>query len=167
MLDRGIAMGRAIAAPVRAKSLRRNYCLAVLALTMQTGSALAEGAVAMGMPGNDPNNGVRTWIATNEKTAGDASDKALKGCRDSKNPKVVDACKLIETFHDECFALAVNGGASDPVTAVGWAFAPESKSAISRSITQCELMRKGKGPECRLDTTSSNKPWVFCDGTAK
>lgn len=129
--------------------------------------AAADGAVAMGMPGGDPNNGVRTWIATNEKSVEEASEKAMKGCKAAKNAKVAAACKIVETFRNECFALAVNGGATDPVTAVGWGFSSDSKVAVSRAVAQCELMRKGKGPTCRLDTTESEKPWLFCDGTAK
>jgi uncharacterized protein DUF4189 len=124
-------------------------------------SSLAEGALAVGMPEGNPNNGFKRSVRVNNP---DAAAEALKSCRASRTPKVGAACVVIGTFSDQCVAIAVNGDPDPaPVSAAGWAIAPDAAKATKRAEAQCEAMRKGRGKACVLD----GSPGLFCDGSAK
>ncbi len=133
------------------------FCLGILWFS----SALAEGAIAIGMPEGDPGKGFKH--AQNVNTPNAASE-AMKECRAARNPKIGAACRLIATFHDQCVSVAVNGDVVNelkPLIAAGWAVAPDSTAAISRAIAQCEVMRKGRRGECQIEGKT------LCDGSAK
>jgi hypothetical protein len=113
------------------------------------------------MPGGDPYKGFK-WSAF--ANTPDASAVALKDCQASKNPATGAACKVVRTFSDQCVAIAVNGDLDAPVSAVGWAFAPDSATAIDRALAQCNTKRKKGGKACVID----NKDQIaYCDGAAK
>ena len=124
--------------------------------------AMAEGALAIGMPAGDPSKGFRHSKVVNNE---DAAAEAMKDCHAARNPKTGQACKLIGTFRDQCAAVAVNGDVvnqeSKPLVAAGWAIAPDSTSAISHAIAQCEAMRRGRRGECQIEGK------ILCDGDAK
>jgi hypothetical protein len=142
----------------------RKAILATVLLWASVGyisSSRAEGAVAIGMPGGDPNKGFRWSIYVDNP---DASALALKDCHASKYPATGAACKVISTFSDQCVAIAVNGDLQAPISAVGWAFAPDSATAIDRALAQCNAKRKKGSKACVID----NKDQIaFCDGAAK
>ncbi len=123
-------------------------------------AALADGALAVGMPGGDPNNGFAYFAVVNE-TSADAQSKALEVCRRAKNPATGRACKVVETFRNQCASVAFNGDSKTPSTAAGWAITAESASANRRAMEKCEEMRRGRGHECYLFEQS------HCDGTAQ
>jgi hypothetical protein len=87
----------------------------------------------------------------------------MEDCRAAKNPKTGAACKLIDTFTDKCAAVTSNGEPTAPVTAAGWAIAPDRVTAVNRALAACEAIRKGRGAMCRLDGENS----LLCDGDAK
>jgi hypothetical protein len=122
--------------------------------------SMADGALVVGMPGNDPSNGFR-YASNSDKSSEDARADAIKQCRASKYPNTGKACKLIEIYHNECAAVAFNGDGDTPSTAVGWSIAPNSRRAKSEALEKCEQMRKGKGRECHVDGEPT------CDGSAK
>jgi hypothetical protein len=140
----------------------------ILALALCCGALVwsdasqAEGALAVGMPNGDPSNGLRWSLFVNNS---DAANEALKDCRESKYPESAAACIVVNTFSDQCAAIAVNGGPNDPVSAAGWAFGPDKATATSRAIAQCDAMgrRKGNSSPCQLDGERA----VLCDGSAK
>ena len=134
--------------------------LGLAAVPWPSTRAFADGALVVGMPGNDPSNGFR--YATNSvKSTEDARADAIAQCRKSKYPNTGKACKLIEIFTDECAAVAFNGDADTPSTAVGWSIAANSRSAKREALEKCDQMRKGKGRECHIDGEAT------CDGSAQ
>jgi Domain of unknown function (DUF4189) len=139
--------------------------LAIALLAVSVGCATpsrAAGALAVGMPEGDPSKGFR-WSAYVNNS--DASSLVMKDCRASRNPATGAACKLVGTFRDQCVAIAVSGDPDPaPVSAAGWAIAPDSATATSRALAQCEAMRKKGGKACVLDN-NNQKP--LCDGKAK
>lgn len=147
----------------------RNLIIAGFVLSFLAGTrpGHAEGALAIGIVEGDPNKGLRHSMYVNEPNAEAATSSAMKDCRNARNPKTGQACKLIQSFHDQCAAVAVNGDAAatnDPVIAVGWAIEADSATAISRAKAQCDTMRKGRGKPCEIDNGSKS---MFCDGKAK
>jgi Domain of unknown function (DUF4189) len=123
-------------------------------------AAFAEGALAVGIPEGNPARGFKWDMRVN--TEGAAS-KVMDDCHAAKNPKTGAACRLIDTFTDKCVAVTSNGEPTAPVTAAGWAIAPDRVTAVNRALAQCETMRKGRGAMCRLDGANS----LLCDGDAK
>jgi hypothetical protein len=142
-------MYRAIAASV----------LFVAALAWAT-VAQAGGALAVGMPDGVPNKGFKWDLRVN---TADAATKVMEDCRAAKNPRTGAACKLIDTFEDKCVAITSNGEPTAPVTAAGWAIAPDRVTAVNQALAKCDAMRKGRGAMCRLDGENS----LLCDGDAK
>ena len=149
--------------------MRRTISVATILASMVLGlaavpwpgaSSYAEGALAVGMPGNDPSNGFR-YASNSDKSREDAKDDAMARCRASKFPNTGKACRIIEIFHNECVAVAFNGNLNTPSTAVGWGIAPDSQTANDRAQTMCETMRHGRGRECKLDGDAT------CDGDAR
>lgn len=138
--------------------------IAVLGAKLFTLPLSAEGALAVGLPEGDPKNGFAYHLVTN-KPVGDAGSIAVSKCKEEDNRKGTararGACKVIETFSDECVNVAWNGGPETVSTAVGWGSGPNKKTADERAMRQCESMRKGKGRDCRPD----GEP--LCDGAAK
>jgi hypothetical protein len=131
----------------------------LVAAVAWAGESLAEGALAVGMPEGDPNKGFRWSIQVNDP---DAAADAMKDCRNARNPRVGAACLLIGTFKDQCVAVTANGAPNAPVTAAGWAIAPDTVEATKRAMDQCKAMRKGRGKPCELDGDKA----VLCDGKA-
>jgi len=143
-----------------------SLALAVIAASAGwASSGLAEGAIAVGMPENNPTKGFRHTQYVNEPDADSAASKAMEDCRAARNPRTGAACKLIGTFRDQCVAVAVNGDVANdeaaPVIAVGWAIAPDSETAASRAKAQCDEMRKGRRQACGIEGD------ILCDGRAK
>lgn len=125
-----------------------------------TNATHAEGALAVGIPEGNPARGFKWDLRVNTP---DAATLVLEDCHRAKNPRTGAACKLIGTFTDKCVAVTSNGEPAAPVTAAGWAIAPDRVTAVNQALEKCDAMRKGRGPMCRLDGESS----LLCDGDAK
>jgi hypothetical protein len=125
-------------------------------------SGLADGALAVGMPDGDPNKGFKWSAYVNNPNA---ASEVMTACRTARSKRTADACVLIESFRDQCVAVAVDGNPDAPVTSAGWAIAPDSSTAIDRAIAQCEARKKGHGKLCVLDGGRDNA--LSCDGSAK
>jgi lipoprotein NlpI len=122
-------------------------------------AAFAEGALAVGMPEGNPARGFKWNIRVNTE---DPAPKVMDACHTAKNPRTGAACKLIGAFTDQCVAVTSNGEPTTPVTAAGWAIAPDPVTATKHAMARCEAMRKGRGPACRLDGENA----LLCDGKA-
>jgi hypothetical protein len=132
-------------------------------MILWSGASYAEGALAVGLPSNSPRNGFAYGVAFNQ-TVDEAPSKALSDCRGvdvRDTSKARAACKVIETFRNQCVNISLNGDRNTPSSAVGWGIGPDTATANSRAQTMCETMRAGKGRECHLD----GEP--VCDGDAK
>jgi hypothetical protein len=121
---------------------------------------LAEGALAVGIPEGNPSKGFKWDARVNTPNAGSL---VIEDCHKARNPRTGAACVLIGTFSDQCVAITSNGEPTAPVTAAGWAIAPDSATATKRAMAQCEAQRKKRGAACRLDGENS----LLCDGKAK
>jgi hypothetical protein len=119
----------------------------------------AEGALAVGMPEGNPARGFKWDSIVNTSNA---ASKVMDDCHAARNPRTGAACVLIGTFSDQCVAVTSNGEPTAPVTAAGWAIAPDRATATKRAMAQCEAMRKGRGAACRLDGDNA----LLCDGKA-
>ena len=123
--------------------------------------ALAEGALAIGLPSDVSKDGIALGWNTDSPTAAEARQKALAGCRDVKNSTEAarSLCKIVGTFHDQCVA-----GAEDPdpgTPGVGWAVAPDKKTAEQQAFAMCQAKSPpARRAACKVMTSG-------CDGSAK
>ena len=121
----------------------------------------AEEVVAVGLPQGNPSNGFVYGYSTD-------ATKALRYCRGiikennaipANASKAQKACKVVATFHDQCFAVAMNGGQYKPSTGVGWAVAANSSTAKDQAIAMCAAMTRPGDAPCAVDK-------FYCDGSA-
>src|SRR6266849_4323036 len=122
--------------------------LGLLAVALLPHPAVAEGALAIGLPNDVTKDGVALGWNTNSPTAAEARQKALAACRDVKNS--TDAarslCTIVGTFHNQCVAGAEDPDAGTP--GVGWAVAAEKKSVFSAAgKARYAMAQPGRG--CR------------------
>src|ERR1700687_1257223 len=110
----------------------------LIAVALLSGPAVAEGALAIGLPNDVTKDGIALGWNTNSPTAAEARQKALAGCRDGKNS--TDAarslCTIVGTFHNQCVA-----GAEDPdpgTPGVGWAVAADKRTAEQQALAKCQ-----------------------------
>jgi hypothetical protein len=134
--------------------------LGLLALALP-GPAVAEGALAIGLPSDVAKDGIALGWNTNSPTAAEARQKALAGCRDVKNS--TDAaralCKIVGTFHDQCVAGAEDPDAGTP--GVGWAVAADKNAAEQQALAMCQAKSPpARRAACKVMTSG-------CDGAAK
>src|SRR5262249_30635891 len=146
----------------RGDSMQRpiSACVLLVAALAWADLARAEGALAVGIPESNPAKGFKWDLRVNSE---DPGPKVMEDCHAAKNPRTGAACRLIGTFSDKCVAVTSNGEPTASVTAVGWAIAPDRVTAVNEALVQCDAMRKGRGPACRLDGENS----LLCDGEAK
>ena len=133
----------------------------LIAVALLSGPAVAEGALAIGLPKDVTKDGIALGWHTNAPTAAEARQKALAGCRDVKNSTEAarSLCKIVGTFHDQCVA-----GAEDPdpgTPGVGWAVAADKKNAEQQAFAMCQAKSPpARRAACKVMTSG-------CDGSAK
>jgi hypothetical protein len=120
-----------------------------------------ESALAVGLPQGNPNNGFVYGYAPDET-------KAMRYCRGvikenntipAHASKAQKACKIVATFHDQCLAVAMNGGQFKVSSGVGWAVAADSGTAKEQAIAMCAAMTGPGDAPCAVDR-------FYCDGSA-
>jgi len=132
-----------------------------LALALLPGPAVAEGALAIGLPSDVAKDGIALGWNTNSPTAAEARQRALAGCRDVKNSTEAarSLCKIVGTFHDQCVAGAEDPDAGTP--GVGWAVAADKKTAEQQALAMCQTKSPpARRAACKVMTSG-------CDGAAK
>ena len=99
--------------------------------------SVAEGAIAVGLPGDVAKDGVAVGRAWNYATKAEAEDRALKNCRNYMDAPAStrSLCKITGSFHDRCAALAIDPKAGTP--GIGWAIAASSKMAEDQAMEKC------------------------------
>jgi hypothetical protein len=135
--------------------------LAAMALAPRI--AAAAGALAVAMPA-DVRQGFSSGHSLNDATPEAASEKAIDGCHrgvGNANESIRKLCKVVATFHDQCYAVAMDP--KDGTPGVGWAIGESQQLADSRALAQC---RTTAGASRRAFCTVAPRD-RGCDGTAK
>ena len=101
-------------------------------------AASAEGALAIGSPADVASQGYAFGMVSNVSTMSQASDKALDLCRTAKGASGTarDVCKVVQTLHQQCAAVAMDPAKGTP--GAGWAVAYDKKAAESQALRQCQ-----------------------------
>lgn len=131
---------------------------------------LADAALAVGLPGGNPDNGFVYGYEVNNATREGAEETAMAICQGRQikenaipqNPsKPQKACAVVEVFHGRCVAIAMNGSQTRASSGVGWAVANTKESAKQIAIDNCKSMAGKKLPdECWVQNAA-------CDTTEK
>jgi Domain of unknown function (DUF4189) len=139
--------------------------LFLLVITLGSSPSRADSALAIGLPADVAGFGFAVGQSLNESSFAEARRKAVEGCY--KSPGASEAakklCKVIATFRDQCFAVAIDPKAGTP--GVGWAIAETRDLADQAAIEQC----RGTAGASRRDYCAISHPDVDhgCDGKAR
>lgn len=100
-------------------------------------AASADGALAIGKPGDVASQGFAFGMVSNVPNAGQASDRALDLCRNAKGASgdARSVCQVVQTIHQQCIAVAMDPAKGTP--GAGWAVANDKKAAESQALAQC------------------------------
>jgi hypothetical protein len=122
--------------------------------------ALADGALAVGSTSNVEKDGIAFGTAINYRSEGEARRTALEYCRDYKPaPKAAAQCRLVGTFKDECYAIAMDPKPGTP--GAGWAIARSKDQAEDRALENCKATAgRDRRVFCKVDEAK-------CDGDAR
>src|SRR5690242_14042177 len=125
-------------------SIRRTAQRALLAaallagLMARAGLAAAEGALAVGLPGDVAAEGFAYGFALDEPTPEKASAGALRDCKTETpgvDPRAQALCAVVQTFKNQCFAVAMDP--KDATPGVGWAIERDKDSAARAALSKC------------------------------
>ena len=101
------------------------------------GTALAEGAIAIGATGNFAKDGFAFGGSIDKASVDAAREQALTTCRKYEGaPKMAKICRVVSTFSRECYALSYDPKPGTP--GVGWAIASDKPTAEERAQKNCE-----------------------------
>jgi hypothetical protein len=117
--------------------LRMLGVLGLLSALAWPHAGAAEGALAIGLPGDVAKEGVAIGWVINSDSEGTAQERALRVCNEFKDaPATTRAlCKVMKTFRGECVAIALDPEAGTP--GVGWAVAVSMQAAESDAMAGC------------------------------
>jgi hypothetical protein len=146
--------------------LERNATAALLAAMAFAGMiaplpAAADGALAVGEPADVAAEGYAYGFAVN-RTSDEASTKAMRDCTTASpgvDPRAQRLCKIVQTFRDKCFAVAMDP--KDATPGAGWAVADDRATAGRNALAKCmETAGEDRRTYCEVTHTD-------CDGAAK
>src|SRR5215470_8991170 len=121
---------------VTAAGFRVVSAFALVAILAWPRAGVAEGALAIGLPGDVAKEGVAIgWVINSDSET--AHERALRGCLDFKDaPANTRAlCRVIKTFRGECVAIAIDPESGTP--GVGWAVAISMQAAETDALAAC------------------------------
>jgi Domain of unknown function (DUF4189) len=129
------------------------------------GRAMADGALAVGLPDDIAKLGVAYGYATSRSTASAARSQAMQRCREPVGSSAAarKLCKVIEAFSDRCVAVAIDAQSNPP--GFGWAIAVGMQAAEDQALAKCEeTAGKDRRAACRIeksacDTKSGPNSW--------
>ena len=126
-------------------------CAATHALTP---AALAEGAIAIGASGNFAKDGFAFGASINKASTEEANQQALETCRKYTGaPKMAAICRVVMSFAQECYALALDPKAGTP--GVGWAISDDKVKAEERAQKNCEVTAgPGRRDFCKVNQSA-------------
>jgi hypothetical protein len=108
-----------------------------ICLLIWSSAAMAEGALAVGVPSSVAKDGYALGISVNSASAEKASEVALDWCRHIKgvSDKAKSLCQVITTFRHQCAAEANDPKPGTP--GVGWAIAADKETAERMALANC------------------------------
>jgi hypothetical protein len=118
----------------------------------------ADGALAVGLPGDVAKQGVAMGYALNYDTKEAAQAEALKRCRNFQDaPQATrDLCKIVENFRDRCIAIAFDPEVG--TTGLGWSVSKRQELAEEVAMERCaETAGKKRREFCRITYTKCDK----------
>jgi hypothetical protein len=149
-------------------SIRRTSQRALLAAALLVGLlaradlAAADGALAVGEPADVAAEGFAYGYALDQATAEKASADAQRDCKTPTrgiDPRAQALCKVVQTFKNQCFAVAMDP--QDATPGVGWAVAGDKESAARAALAKCVATAgDNRRDACKVSHSG-------CDGNAK
>ncbi len=102
-----------------------------------TGSAKAEGALAVGIARGGITKGYATGFSINQPTVKAARSNAVEQCKRTKssNADAKAGCEVVVTFHNKCVASAVDPQSGTP--GAGWGVGGTQEAADSQALARC------------------------------
>jgi hypothetical protein len=146
------------------KASRKRWPKAALAAALICGAQLlperisAEGALAVGLPGDVAKQGLAIGYSLNYETTEKAQELALKRCREFQDaPQATrDLCRIVEKFSKRCLAVALDPQSG--TTGIGWSTSKNQEVAEELALEKCVDTAGRKRREfCRVTLTT-------CDG---
>jgi hypothetical protein len=128
----------------------------VIALCMLPIAAHAFGALAVGQTASVAKDGIAMGTAWNYESAEKAGSAAQENCRKWKDkgaPNAAKQCRVIATFHKECYAVSLDPKEGTP--GAGWAIAADKATAEARAVAHCKLTA-GSDREKYCEVSESN-----------
>lgn len=124
---------------MRLTARRASIATAMLAgILALPGVAAADGALAVGEPRDVVAEGFAYGFALDEPTPETASAKAVTDCKAPTagiDPRAQALCRVVQTFKNQCFAVALDP--QDGTPGVGWAVADDTESARRAALAKC------------------------------
>jgi hypothetical protein len=118
--------------------------------------ANAFGAIALGTtPDGIAAGGLAYGTVYNYPTQNGASQRALTNCRAAANREAAKYCKILDTFHDQCYAIAWDP--EPDTTGLGLAVANEISAAEARALADCKKSAGDRADFCEVSESN-------CDG---
>jgi len=145
---------------------RKATVAALLAVTALGGTfaprpAAADGALAVGEPADVAAEGYAYGFGVN-LASNEASAKAMRDCTTESpgvDPRAQRLCKIVQTFRNKCFAVAMDP--KDATPGAGWAVADDRAAAGRDALAKCmETAGDDRRSYCKVTHTD-------CDGDAK
>jgi hypothetical protein len=138
-------------APTRLIRLLTAGAVLLAGAALQTGRVEAEAALAVGLPPDVAKQGLAVGWAINQANKEAAGAEALRRCREAKEPPQTtrDLCRVVESFGDQCVALAFDPDAG--TTGVGWAVAKSRDAAETGAMEDCrQSAHEKRRAACRV-----------------
>jgi uncharacterized protein DUF4189 len=106
-------------------------------LMVSAGPCIADGAIALGVPGSVPKQGVAQGYSIRAKGVEDARRVALGYCGDAKKSSKAAAglCKVVTVFQDLCVALVLDPKPGTP--GYGWGLGLDKDAAGKAALEMC------------------------------
>jgi hypothetical protein len=138
----------------------------MIAVMMQPNRSMADGAVAVGLPSDVARDGFAVGHQVNAPDMETARKGAIAGCQKSvsASEKAKALCKVIATFQNQCFAVAIDP--KDGTPGVGWSIEESSALAAKAAVAQCRTTA-GAGREEYCVVMKDRGKNIDCDGNAK
>lgn len=121
----------------------------------------AEGALAVGLPKDVAAEGFAYGFALDKPTADEANAAALADCKtptQGVDKRAQALCAVVQTFHDQCFAVAMDP--KDATPGIGWAVAADKAAASRDALAKCVATAGDRHDFCKVTHAD-------CDGSAK
>jgi hypothetical protein len=140
------------------------FAVIALAMGSQISHGIADGALALGLPADVARLGFASGAAVNAADMDNARKSAIERCHRSRNASAqsMKLCKVIATFRDQCFAIAIDPKAGTP--GVGWGIAETLAKADQQALAQC---RTTAGVTRQQFCAVLQDADHLCDGSAK